>query len=82
MVSLPTTSQSPRTRTGFFVNLNGRPVSFDSNDLSYQVVVANFNLYADASSVPCIPMQCATTYKFVHSDSNHVLGNHDGAMDS
>ncbi len=81
MVSLSTMSQSSRTRTGFFVDLNGRSVSFDSNDLSYQVVMANFNLCRRIVS-NLHPHATCNTYKLVHGDSNHVLSNHDGTIDS
>lgn len=79
MVSLSTTSQLSRTRTGLFVDLNGRTVTFNSNDLSNQVVMANFNLSRNIVSNLHLP-GVWDTYKLVHGDSNHVLGDHDGAI--
>lgn len=68
-------------RTGFFVNLNGRPVSFNANDLSDQVVMANFNLSRNIVS-NLHRHEIRNTYKLVHGNSNHVFGNHNGAIDS
>lgn len=81
MVSSYTTSQSLRTRTGFFVDLNGRSVSFNSNDFSDQVVMSNFDLSRSVVS-NLHPRRMQNTYKLVHGNSKHVFGNHDGTIDS
>lgn len=81
MVSFSIVSWPSWTRTGLFVDLNGRSVSFNANDFSYQVVVANFNLHRNAvSKLHLHGMR--NTYKLVHGDSNHIFGDHNRAIDS
>lgn len=64
-------------RTSLFVNLDGGLVGVDTNDLSYQVLVANTDLQM---LVFGLAHSFQATYKFVHGNTNHVLGHDDGTV--
>ena len=64
--------------TSLLVYLDGGFICLDSNDLSDQVIVTNAALYHSQQPFP-IKVSLSSTYKFVHSTSNHVLGYNDGS---
>ena len=62
-------------RTSLLVDLNGGLVVLDTNDLSYEAVVADTDLNM---LVHAFWKHSRATYKFVHGNTNHVLGHNDG----
>lgn len=61
--------------TSLFVDLNGGLVVLNSNNLSYKVVVTDTDLRSLAYAFRA---RCKATYKFVHGNADHVLGDNDG----
>lgn len=78
-----------RDHTSFFVDLNRGLVAIDSDNFADEVIMTDFDLSVhptDRSSISQgiiihghnMPLT-KPTYKLVHGDTNHVLGDNDGA---
>ena len=63
-------------RTCLFVDLNGGLVVVDSDNLTDETVLADFDLRFLVWRVVCAEQ--IETYELVHGDTDHVLGDNDG----
>lgn len=63
-------------RTSLFVDLNGGLVVVDSDNLTDETVLADFDLHFLVWRIVC--WRRIGTYEFVHGDTDHVLGDNDG----
>jgi len=63
-------------RTRLFVDLNGGLVVIDSDNLTNETVLADFDLGFLVWRIVC--GRRIETYEFVHGNTDHVLGDNDG----
>lgn len=69
--------------TGLFVDLDSGLVTTDANDLTNEIIVADFNLFKHIVNIEknANQTECGIRrrpYQLVHGNTDHVLGDDDG----